>query len=198
MPYAPASMDPGTGAPSFGDRLATWLADATADESVAKRRRERWLRTQADEEASLRGVLVDLAERDTPVVVTTRGGRTHRGRATVVGDDVLVMERDGVAVTLLALGSVASVRPAPGHGPVAGDRRGRSDVALAEVLRLLVGERPRVVVVAGAESVAGELARVGGDVLTVRLEGDGGRAYVALDAIDEVVVDDPGALGGRS
>jgi hypothetical protein len=116
----------------------------------------------------------------------------------VVGDDVVVLERPGDTVTLLALRAVASVRPSPGAGAITGDRRGHIDTTLAELLRLLVSDRPRIAVAAGDHLVTGELVRVGVDVVTVRLEGDAGQTVLAVGAVDEVVVDDPGVLTRRN
>ena len=53
------------GDPAGVDRLwaalSGWSADARADEAAAARAREAWLRRQAEAEATLTGLLVDLA-----------------------------------------------------------------------------------------------------------------------------------------
>src|SRR3954449_10120436 len=69
--------------------LERWAADARAREAADARVRERWLRAQAAEEASLAGVLLALAERRGTVAggPGRRGGQPGRrvagpGRAT--------------------------------------------------------------------------------------------------------------------
>ncbi len=90
---------------------------------------------------------------------------------------------------LLAYSGMGSVRPdARGPGPV-GDRVVHAELALAEMLSLLVADRPRVLIltVADTDGVAGELRSVGRDVVTVRLDGEPrASAYVAVTAIAEL------------
>src|SRR5215217_2776637 len=100
----------------IGD-LERWAADARAREAADARVRERWLRAQAEEESSLAGVLLALAERRETVVVTTAVGRRHQGTITGVGGDFAVIEAPAGISTLLSLASVAEVR-------LVADRRG--------------------------------------------------------------------------
>jgi hypothetical protein len=171
--------------------LESWVAAAAADAAVDDRRRARGLAAQAAEEASLAGVLLDLAERDALVVVVTASARQHRGAIVLVGRDLVVVATEPGGVALIRAGAIATVRTAPGSSPVTGDRTATLSVGWAEALGVLAADRPRVRIgLAGGETCRGELRSVGVDVATVRLDGDGARAYVALDAIDDVVVDD--------
>ncbi|MBK9181096.1 MAG: hypothetical protein IPM45_16325 [Acidimicrobiales bacterium] len=187
----------GAGAGSAGDGGAggfeLWAADAAVDEARAARVERHWMRRLAEEEATLAGTLLDLAERDVRVALATVTGRVHAGHLTTVGADVLAVRTTPGALVLVALRSVAWVRPAgppDASGPTgaaAGDRAGGP--RLADLLAARVGERPRLVVRAGAaEASAGELLAVGRDVLTLGLDG-GGVAYVSLDSLDEVLLE---------
>jgi hypothetical protein len=183
------------GGSQFTARLEAWVAEAAADEALASRRRERWLKVQAGEEATLAGVLVDVAERGRPVVATTRTDRSHRGVLRLVGVDFCLLETDQRAAVFVGFAALAGVRQPPGETAVTGDRPLALGITLAEVLRLLAGERPRVLLVSGTAATRGELRSVGADVVTLRLDGEAGSAYVALHAVDEVVVDDGSVAG---
>ncbi len=177
------------GVDGAGD-LEQWAADARAREAADARVRERWLRAQAAEEASLAGVLLALAERRETVVVTTGAGRRHRGVVTGVGVDFVVVELPAGTSTLVALAAVGDVRVAEEGARVAttGDGPGTTSlgVRLGDVLAQAAGQRPRVAVYAGAASVVGELRAMGSDVLTVRTDGDARAVYVPLTSLSEV------------
>ncbi|HEY8526873.1 MAG TPA: hypothetical protein VIL48_18015 [Acidimicrobiales bacterium] len=181
----------------LGPELERWAAEARVDDAARQRTHERWLRQQAEEEATLVGVLCDLAERGTPVAVRTRVGRQHRGTVAAVGEDFVAVAATASGsgpgpFAYVALAAVASVRTSPGRvPPPTGDRVVRSRGRLADVLAGLAAERERILVVtAGAgDAVAGSLRAVGRDVAVVRLDGaEAGTAYVPLEAVAEVVV----------
>jgi len=179
------------GGPDLTARLERWVAEARTADAAASRARERWLRVQADESSTFAGVLLDLAERGTPVVVHGPAGRRHRGVITAVATDFLALRTSGGRDVLLAYGGIASVRPdARGPGPV-GDRVVRAELGLAEMLSVLAAERPRVLVVTTADGdggIAGELRGVGRDVMTLRLDGEPRSAYVAVAAVAELAL----------
>jgi hypothetical protein len=171
-------------------RIDRWAAEARVDEAARRRAREHWLRHQAEEEASLSGVLTDVAERRTPVILHVRGGRQHRGDVRAVGRDFVAL-RSGATETIVALDAVVSVQTRPGEAPAIGDRPITTALRLSDVLAELAGERsPALLVMAdGDEAVAGIVRSVGTDVVVVRLAGDApGTAYVPLGAITEVVL----------
>jgi hypothetical protein len=59
-------------------------------------------------------------------------------------------------------------------------------VRLVDVLAQAAATRPRVTVVAGSTSLAGDLWAVGTDVLTVRTDGAPGVAYVRSPSVSEI------------
>ncbi|HZA78617.1 MAG TPA: hypothetical protein VE623_19735 [Acidimicrobiales bacterium] len=193
-PSADRPPEPVTAAGMLGEGLAAridrWAAEARVDEAARRRAREHWLRHQAEEEASLSGVLTDVAERRTPVILHVRGGRQHRGDVRAVGRDFVAL-RSGATETIVALDAVVSVQTRPGEAPAIGDRPITTALRLSDVLAELAGERsPALLVMAdGDEAVAGIVRSVGTDVVVVRLAGDApGTAYVPLGAITEVVL----------
>jgi hypothetical protein len=172
-------------------RLADFAADARADVAASARAREGFLRRTAPEEATFAGVLVDLAERGSPVLVVGANGRRHRGVLRTVGRDFAGLRTPDGRDVLLAHHGIASVRP-DGRAPeAAGDRSVSSPLGLAEALAVLAEDRPRVLVVTvpGDEGLAGTLGSVGRDVVAVLLDGaDRRTAYVAVAAIAEVTL----------
>ena len=181
--------------------LRRLLADAAADAAARERSQERTLRAVAESEATFAGVILDLAERGTTILVRTIAGRLHRGRVVGVGASVLALQDGGRPPVLLTVAGVTSARPDPAvddHGleratDVSGNRPAPIDVPLGQLLAVLAEDRPRVqVAVPGDEPVAGELRAVGSDVVTLRL--DGRRlVHLRLAAVVEVVL-----LGGST
>ena len=170
--------------------LERWAAGARAREAADSRVRERWLRAQAEEDASMAGVLLALAERRETVVVATVAGRRYRGVVTGVGVDFVAIEAEGGTTTLLALSGLGDVRVAEG-GPRTtttgeGSGPGELGVRMGDVLAQAAGQRPRILVHAGAASVVGDLRAVGRDVLTMQTDGAAGAVYVGLASLSEV------------
>ncbi len=122
------------------EEIERWAAEARARDAVDARVRERWLRRQAEEEATFAGLLLDLAERQVGVVVTTTANRRHTGVVEAVGADFVALRVAGGRTVLVSLPSVAAVGTGgPGDGRVRAlasrdDRASRSvTVGLADV-----------------------------------------------------------------
>lgn len=168
------------------------LDEARADEAVDARIRERLLRQVAEGSARLRGVLADLVEQHPVVTVRCASGNQHQGRLRdVASDHVVVRNRDGLDVHI-ALDEIVLVRPEPSlRFPAAtGDRDVPTGRTLHEVLAWVVGDRPRIAVVArgGGAPIAADLRAVGEDVATLVLDGSGDIAYLATAAIAELTI----------
>ena len=183
--------------PAVDDELDRLLDETRADEAAAARARERWLRRQAEEDARLAGVLLDLAESGRVVAVTMAGGRVHHGILTLVGADCAVLHDQGGNPVHLALGAIASVVPEPGapSGPATGERAPASAATLLDLLLEISALRPGVQVVTrgSPQGLVGQLVAVGTDVLTIRLDSEQGRTcYVAAQSVVSVSVFDSG------
>ena len=174
---------------SLSARLHQLIDDVRVDDAADARARERWLRTAAEADATLAGVLLDLGERDAHVGIATVEGRRVLGTIEVVGADFIAVRTDAGHEVLLAIDAVASVRTAPSLDPAVGDRVMTTDLRLGDLLSELAAERARVRLVLrdGGDVVAGELRSIGQDVVSVRAESaTGGTAYVPLAAVVEV------------
>jgi hypothetical protein len=156
--------------------LSIWAGDQRADEAASGRAREAWLRRQAEDAASLVGVLVDLAERRADVVIhlAAAGEHTVRGTIDAVGTDFVAVMQPAGPTSLIAIGAVGGVRSLGSLAAVeaTGDRLAPLRTGLVDALALLAGDRAavRLVLVPSGQSVAGQLRSVGTDVVTVRLD----------------------------
>lgn len=173
--------------------LEAWAAAARVEAAAASRAREFWLRRVAEEGATLAGLLIDLAEAGGEVGVIA-GGRPVHGRIVAVAEDFIAMRSSAGPLVLLPLTTITTVRPARGSAePATGDRPPAADATFAGVLGGLAAERPRVQLhTANDAALAGVLVASGDDVVSLRLDGAAGVAYVATGrVVDVVLVDEP-------
>lgn len=165
------------------------LDEAKSDALAQARVRERSLRRQASDSATLVGTMVDLAESGIALSVSLLGGRRHDGVAVGVGHDVLVLLDRGEHVAV-RLGAVTLVRPSPGAGAdlASGDRAAALDLGFVELLARTVDDQPEIgVSLVTGDALAGSLVAVGGDLLTLRLApGADGVAYCSAGAVSSV------------
>ena len=122
------------------------------------RSRRRWLEKVATEEATLGGVLLDLAERGRPVIVRTLAGQRHRADHRR-RSRLRRRSRPRLGDTLMPTTRIATVQPAPGDDLPAGDRRHDVVLAFGDALMELAAERPNVMVGAGDETFEANSAR---------------------------------------
>lgn len=155
-----------------------------------RRRRALNLQRQAQEEATLKGALVDLGEKRVPVTIKTGAGTTQVGIIIAVGHDfVSLRTRDG-AQTLCVLSELCAIRTNSGaqHVPAAGGRGETHDLYLRELLDKATEEEAWVALTMNTgEVISGNLFALGADVVTLRVEDDGsGITYVSLSRVAEV------------
>ena len=183
------AIDPG----GLDGDLARLIADSRADEAIRARQRERNMRAAAATDATLAGLVLDLAELGGPVTLRTTSGRSLTGRIATVARDAVVLEVDSGATSFVRLAAVSSIRRAGGHRlpQVSGDRTPSHAPTLAALLADLAPERPRVALAVHGEPglVRGELRAAGADVVTVTLDGDlPVTAYFATAQVSELTV----------
>lgn len=175
------------------DELADAALQAMIDrqrraDAAGERRREHWLSRQAAEEGTLAGVLTDLGERAEPVAVATVARRTLHGLVTTVGVDFVGLIGPTDEVLLVPLDAVTTVRAEPGGRITLGDRTVHAAATLDVTLSGFAVDRPRIVLHTWAgEAVSGDLWEVGRDLVVVRGSASG-RAYVPLDAVNDLVL----------
>jgi hypothetical protein len=164
------------------------IAEERALDAAQARTRERNLRLSASTDATVTGVLVDLAERGDPVVVATTTGRTIRGRIALVARDAVV-----IGASYVRLDAVSWFRRLDRDhaNEPAGDRPAPRHTTFAALIASIAVDRPRVslALIGEAAVLHGELCAAGRDVLTVRLDGAPPlTTYVAVTAVAELTV----------
>ena len=147
------------------------------------------LENAATGEATLGGVLLDLAERRRPVVVRTLAGHRVAGPIIAVGADFVGVADARLGDTLMPTARIATVQSAPGDDLPAGDRRHDVVLAFGDALMELAAERPEVMVGVGDETLRGELRTASIEVATLVIADEHREPIsIALTAIDHVVV----------
>ena len=153
------------------------LADATVEQAARDRAAERALQQAAEEDSTLLGSLVAIAESGATVTVRTSsagGGRDHRGVVIGVGRDFFVLQPEPPRPTaFIPFAGATSVRAAAGEAPAGGaGRKPPVDASFAAILGGLAAARPRVqLALRGGDLVVGDLRVVGRDVATLALDG---------------------------
>lgn len=175
---------------ALGRSLERWASEARVDDAVRSRVRARWLRIQAEEEASLVGTLIDLAERGRPVVLDV-GDHRFAGTLAGIGGDFVAVRTDRGQQALVRTSAIDAVRTEPGGVDVRGDRAPLFDLELSGVLGPIAADRPQVLARTGAGvMVRGELRSAGIDVIRVRVDGDPPTpTWIPTDAIAILVID---------
>jgi hypothetical protein len=192
----------GPGGPGSDDllaQLARWSAAERAARAASGRARARSLIEQSAAEATLSGLLVDLAEEAAEVTLGLAsmerafgrgigpGAGQVSGRLVGVGRDVLIVERPGRGAALVRTAAVTSVTPlgsVVGPARPGGQRPPGLDLTMAAALDSLGADGAPVTVRTADATFAGVVLACGQDVVTLRTEGAERRpVYLALGAI---------------
>lgn len=167
--------------------------DAVLDRAVADRADTRMLHRVAAETATLRGTCRDLAERRAGVSLGIAGDGLVQGTMLGVGPDHVVVATVSDQRAHVLLGDIVTVRPDPDvRVPVAqGSREAAVDRTLAHVLSRWEADRPwlALAVRGRAEPLRGRLVAVGEDVLTIEHVVGSQPIYVAVTAVQVVLMD---------
>lgn len=182
MLAGPAGADP------FGSRLERWVADARVDEAAVSRHRTRHLIAAAALEATVLGLLTDLAERGAPVVLEAAGDR-HTGWISTVGVDFVAITAAAGPSAVLSTAALDLIRPASG-GSALGARPTETSLTLLRVLEEMAEDRERIRVrTRSGASVSGVLLSVGRDVLRLRADADSATAaFVPLGSVASIAL----------
>jgi len=171
---------------SRGDAVDRWLGEIRVSEAARSRARVGALRAHAAEDATIVGVLADLAERAVPVLMTTIHGRRHRVEVLAVGPDagVFSVGPDEWLVTRLAC--IASLRLVGGD-PVHGEGAMTTTSSFGRILARAADPGDRLRLALGGEIVTGQVVSLSAEVALLRLE-SGALTYVSLGAVEEALV----------
>ena len=174
-------------------RILEGIADARVDDAASARERAQWVIRRAEEDATLAGALVDLAERRAPVRLQLRGGREIVGTPVALGRDcVAVATAAGQA--FVRLRHLIAVRNGPHQGFVPSGTPVGAPHPLARTLHDMVcdatAERLDVhVLLDDGRDVRGTLRAMGVDVLTLReINAPEATVLVSFDAVAAVTL----------
>lgn len=163
-----------------------WASNDRADAAALARSRERWLRQQASEEATLAGSLLELSEAGVGVVLATPSARLHGLIAAVGSDCCLLVEPAGPR--LVPNDRLVSVTPAAGprRNTPTGARPPTLSLSFLDALTTLAADRsPVTLTLTGGSRANGELNSVTADHLQLRADGAGARlTLVALPFVE--------------
>ncbi|MDE3203534.1 MAG: hypothetical protein KGQ66_04865 [Acidobacteriota bacterium] len=167
--------------------LARWSATERVGRAARERTRLRSLLEQSATEATLSGLLVDLAESGAEATLSVRGGGRYTGRLSGVGRDLVALDRAGRGPVLVPVDALGTVTPADAGAATwqpSGRRHPPLELTLAGALDVLAAEAAPVTVHVGEERISGTVASCGEDLLTVRTGTDPHRpVHVALAAV---------------
>jgi hypothetical protein len=162
----------GVGEPQSGDDLAAaftrWVAAERVQDAADRRSQERRMAEAASGEATLAGLLVDLAERAEPVMLVV-GARRVTCRVVGVGADFCVIASERAPGAIVALRALQGIWPTSSQGlAAAGDRPPPLRLSFAAALARIAEERLPVAVWCAEVRMEGDLLSVGRDVATLR------------------------------
>lgn len=171
--------------PARHNELQQLLDDERVNDGARDRRDRFWLGRIEQEAMTLPGLLIALAESGVGTLITTVGGRTHHGRITAVGIDLVALLDDNGAEVLLPLGRVQSVRT-PGRHLIAVDRE-PSPMTFRDQLLVLTEQRADVRLgLDGGTHERGTLVACGTGVVAIRTA-NRELTYVSEQHIAEIV-----------
>jgi hypothetical protein len=169
--------------------LSRWVAEGSSDQAALARARQHWLERRAEEEATLVGSIIDLAERGQAITIATTAGGRHTGAVVAVGSDFAILRVHRFGDIVIRHDAIAFLRPFPGDNTPTGDRPLEINLALADALVELSAERPRVQIATGGEELTGELRSAGYNVLALRLDNPRrATVHIAINVIDHLVI----------
>jgi hypothetical protein len=165
--------------------LRRFLESAVADDSARSRAGVGALRERRAEDATLVGVLSNLADRGDDVIVTA-GGHGWRGRIALVGPGGVVMRSAAGSVRAVRTGAITAVRVASG-ARVDGDGPSSSRLSWPLLVASITEPGDDVQVTVTGESTFGRLRGLSRSIAAIDTV-DGGAVYVVLDAVDAISV----------
>lgn len=169
---------------SVDGAVERWLAEVRVDAAARERAAVAGLRALAAEEATLAGVLVDLATRGEAVSLVMRSGKQHRGHVRLVAPDAVVVALETRQWLVARLAAVAALRTVQSP-PVPGEAEPSTLTRFVRIASALAAPGDWVVITSGASTFGGTMESAGEDVVVLRLD-NGDRAYVALADADEL------------
>ena len=136
----------GLGGPDPMAAVTRFVGEGAVEFAARSRSRTRWQRQLAVEEGTWLGLLCELAETQTTMVVDTTIGRRLRGTITAVGHDFVTVAPTIGGHVIVAIAAISAIQQASGNPASTGTGLTVSTdrPTLRELLTELAGDRPQL------------------------------------------------------
>jgi hypothetical protein len=144
------------------------------------------------EDATLIGLLANLAECDAFVALTTKNGSERRGTIITVGPGGIELVSSSSVTTLIRTSSISSVRSAT-RLHLDGDGAPQTSHSWPTLLASRIDRDDRLSVAVSNNHISGTVRSLSRSLLVLTTP-DSGVFYAVVDAIDEVSISVPGGI----
>ncbi len=172
--------------------LRRLLDAARIDAAVRSRSGVAALRQRRSEDASLTGLLANLAERAAPVTISTTSGIERRGVIRVAGHHGIILENSGGIASLMRATAIASIRTQRFHD-LHGDGSPASTMSWPTMIASLVEPDDEVSITIARETTRGRVRSISRSLVIVTTP-EGAAVYAVVDGIDVVSPSVPGVI----
>jgi len=126
--------------------LTRFVGEGAVEFAARSRSRTRWQRQLAVEDGTWLGLLCELAETQTTMLIDTTLGRRLRGTITAVGHDFVTVAPTIGGRVVVAIAAISAIQQASGHPASTGTGAPTNTVGptLHELLTELAGDRPQL------------------------------------------------------
>jgi len=163
-----------------------WRASSAIAEAARSRRRTASWSLHGSADASLSGVLLDLAERGSEVVISLVNDHSHRGVVLAVASTWAMLRTNAGARVAMRLRAIAAI-DCTGQRSSFGERCAPITTGFVPMLDGTVEPGEQLTVWCGPQRLSGELVGLGDELMVLNVNASTLR-YVSIDAIDEVVI----------
>lgn len=163
-----------------------WRADSAIAEAARSRRRTASWSHHGATDAGLTGVLLDLAERGTEVVISLINGHSHRGVVLAVASTWAMLRINPGARVVVRLRAIASIDCIERRASF-GERCAPITTGFVPMLEQTVAPGEQLTMWCGHQRLSGELSGIGDELAILSVNASTLR-YVSIEAIDEVVI----------
>jgi len=163
-----------------------WRANSVIAEAARSRRRTASWSQHGSADAGLSGVLLDLAERGSEVVISLVNDHSHRGVVLAVASTWAMLRTNAGIRVAMRLRAIVAIDCA-GQRSSFGERCAQITTGFVPMLDGTVEPGEQLTVWCGPQRLSGELIGLGDELMVLNVNASTLR-YVSIDAIDEVVI----------
>ncbi|MEX1218711.1 MAG: hypothetical protein WEA11_09370 [Acidimicrobiales bacterium] len=178
--------------PDTEPALRQLITTALTADSIRSRSGVAALRDHRAEDASMVGLLSNLADSETLVAVTTTTGVERRGLVEVVGTNGFTLLSQNRTRSIFRLSAIASLRYF-GSQRFDGDGSPTTTMSWPTMIAAFIEPLSDVVLMVGHQQVLGRVRNISRSILQISTPGDQ-MFYAVVDAIEELSLNVPGSI----